>query len=424
MSEFVVIGAGVAGLRCAGILADAGHAVTVLEAEPTVGGRLRTDRVDGYLCDHGFALVNPAYPELQQAVDLTELDVRPFRTGVLVRTERSGLTVVADPRREPRLMAATLRSGYLSPGEVAALLKWVAPAWGGWSAGQDVSVADSWDTAGVHGRLRTEVIEPFLAGVLADSSGSTSTQFVRRLVRFFLEGTPGVPSRGMATVPALMAARTTASIRVGEPAREILPCGSGWSVRTDTQTYQAAAVVVATEASAVAGLVSGLARDTFLNGLRDMRGLATWWFATDQAPHPWPMIVVDGRRSGGRVPGPVWNAAVVSAAAPTYAPAGRHLVAATTLIDGPSDLASDTEVRRHLAHMYGCDTTDWEVVTHHVIPRALPQVRPGHAEAMSVQVKPGLYVCGDHRDDSSIQGALSSGRRTAHAILSPSSSGR
>jgi predicted NAD/FAD-dependent oxidoreductase len=29
----------------------------------------------------------------------------------------------------------------------------------------------------------------------------------------------------------------------------------------------------------------------------------------------------------------------------------------------------------------------------------------------------GVYVCGDHRDTSSIQGALVSGRRAAQAVL-------
>jgi predicted NAD/FAD-dependent oxidoreductase len=36
---------------------------------------------------------------------------------------------------------------------------------------------------------------------------------------------------------------------------------------------------------------------------------------------------------------------------------------------------------------------------------------------LAVRVSDGLYVCGDHRDTGSIQGALYSGRRCAEAIL-------
>jgi phytoene dehydrogenase-like protein len=76
--DVIVIGAGLAGLRCAGVLADAGCDVRIWEREDDVGGRVRTDAVDGFLCDRGFQVLNPAYPELQRAVDVSALDLQPF----------------------------------------------------------------------------------------------------------------------------------------------------------------------------------------------------------------------------------------------------------------------------------------------------------------------------------------------------------
>lgn len=49
-----VIGAGIAGLVCARILTRAGLVVKVFEASDGVGGRVRTDEVDGFLLDRGF----------------------------------------------------------------------------------------------------------------------------------------------------------------------------------------------------------------------------------------------------------------------------------------------------------------------------------------------------------------------------------
>ena len=62
--EVLVIGAGLAGLNCAKILKEKGFQVKILEASSRAGGRMATDFVDGFTLDHGFQVINPAYPEL------------------------------------------------------------------------------------------------------------------------------------------------------------------------------------------------------------------------------------------------------------------------------------------------------------------------------------------------------------------------
>jgi phytoene dehydrogenase-like protein len=113
----------VAGLRCAARLTDLGREVLVIEAADTVGGRVRTDVVDGFRCDRGFQVLNPAYPAVRRWVDLDALALQSFGAGVMLRSD-DGLRVVADPAREPRLLPQTLRSGYLRPVELAALARW------------------------------------------------------------------------------------------------------------------------------------------------------------------------------------------------------------------------------------------------------------------------------------------------------------
>lgn len=421
MSHVIVVGAGLAGLRCAARLDELGHEVTLVEAGAEVGGRLRTDRIDGYLCDHGFAVINPAYPALRRFVDVDALDLRSFRAGLLVRTDgrgARGLVTLADPRREPVLLPATLRSGYLDPRELAALARWIAPALGPVGrllAGPDQTLTESFDAAGVTGRLRREVIETFLAGVLVDSHGGSSAAFTRLLVRTFALGSPGLPSRGIDTLPRVMAAALSAPARLCEPVEDVTARGSGVVVRTPAQTYEAAAVVLATDPAALPGLLGDEAGGT-PGDLRPMHGLVTWWFSTSQPPHRLAMLAVDGRRSDGRIPGPVWNAADVSAAAPTYAPAGRRLVQATTLLDRPEVSATEADVRRHLGQIYGRDTAGWDLVARHEIRDALPEMAPPLRTRLDLRVGERVYVCGDHRDTGSIQGALVSGQRAAQTV--------
>ena len=74
--DVVVVGAGLAGLQCARLLEQHGLDVVVLEASDGVGGRVRTDVVDGFRCDRGFQVLNPAYPELRRSVDVPALGLQ------------------------------------------------------------------------------------------------------------------------------------------------------------------------------------------------------------------------------------------------------------------------------------------------------------------------------------------------------------
>jgi len=409
VADVVVVGAGLAGLRCAVKLTELGREVIVIEAADTVGGRVRTDVVDGFLCDRGFQVLNPAYPAVRRWVDLGELALQSFGAGVIVRRD-DGLRVVADPVREPRLLLQTLRSGYLRPGELAALARWAGRVLVDPRAVMrqpDMTLAQSLDAAGVVGRLRREVLDPFLAGVLVDSHGLSSANFAKLLVRMFFLGRPGLPQQGMGALPEQLAAQLT-SVWLGMPVDVVTAdAGRGASVLAGGSRVWARAVVVATDPVTAARLTPLPEPVT--------KGLLTWWFEAPQAPSLLPLLAVDGRRSGA-APGPVWNAAVVTAAAPSYAPPGCNLVEATCLLDRPDGDAPESEVLRHVGQIYGCSTAGWRTVIRHRVPLALPGMSPPLQPRMTVSLGGGVFVCGDHRDTASIQGALVSGNRTAEAV--------
>jgi phytoene dehydrogenase-like protein len=100
-SPVVVVGAGVAGLACAQDLAAAGLPVRVLEASDGVGGRMRTDRQDGFTLDRGFQVFNTCYPQVKRRISLRALQLRPFTPGVLLHGGDRRLRF-ADPTRQPR----------------------------------------------------------------------------------------------------------------------------------------------------------------------------------------------------------------------------------------------------------------------------------------------------------------------------------
>ncbi|MBO1751818.1 FAD-dependent oxidoreductase [Actinotalea sp. BY-33] len=397
--EVLVVGAGMAGLECARTLARAGVDVRVVEAGDAPGGRVRSDRVDGFTVDRGFQLLNPAYPAVRDRVDLADLDLRTFLPGVLVRDD-AGLRLLADPRRAPGLLPRTLTSGVLRPAELVALARWAAPAIGpvrALLARPDVALADSLDAARARGQLRHGVLEPFLAGVLAEADGTTSTRLTRLLVRAFLMGTPGVPAAGMGALPAQLA-RDLPDLRLGTAVESLGRVPHGRRAQTTAGPVTARAVVVATDPP-TAERLTGLPAPP-------MKGLVTHWYATEEAPAVEAAVVVDSRRRG-----PVVNAAVMSLVAPEYAPPGQHLVEATCLLAPAAP--DERAVREHAAEMLGVDGSRWREVARHVIPGALPAQPPPLVVRREVALGDGLYVCGDHRDTASLQGAMVSGRRTA-----------
>ena len=74
-TEVIIIGAGLAGLCCARRLVESGVRVTVLEASDGVGGRVRTDVVDGFRLDRGFQVLLTAYPEARRVLDYEALNL-------------------------------------------------------------------------------------------------------------------------------------------------------------------------------------------------------------------------------------------------------------------------------------------------------------------------------------------------------------
>ena len=408
-TEVLVIGAGLAGLQCARELAAAGREVLVWESEDEVGGRIRTDVIDGFRCDRGFQVLNPAYPAVRRWVDLDALDLHGFGAGLAVRGPRS-VAVLGHPVRDPSTLPATLSSGLVGPPDLLHLARWVAPALRpraliDGAHTDDRTLAEGLDRAGVRGPVR-RVIERFLAGVLLDDSATTSNAFALLLVRMFVLGVPGLPAAGMQALPRQLAAELGDRVQTGVRASAVLRDAGSFVARAGGQDVRARCVVVAADPVAGARLLG--------RPEPRMHGVLTDWYAVDDVPTPSRMLHVDGRPGP---PGPVINTAVMSAAAPSYAPPGRHLVQASALLGGDGTAPGEADVRAHAGSILGADPSRWQLLIRHVVPHATPVQRSPLRTRRPVRRRDGLWWCGDHRDTASIQGALVSGHRTAAAVL-------
>ncbi len=116
----------------------------------------------------------------------------------------------------------------------------------------------------------------------------------------------------------------------------------------------------------------------------------------------------------GEGKGPVYNVAVMSHVSPHYAPHGQHLVAAA--LPGLADGDLEAAARRQLRGWWGPTVDSWRHLRTYRIPHGQPNQDPPFNPRQRVSLGDGLFVCGDHRDTGSIQGAMFSGRRCAEAV--------
>ncbi|MER5894960.1 NAD(P)/FAD-dependent oxidoreductase [Streptomyces sp. NPDC001876] len=409
-ADVVIIGAGIAGLSAAHQLTSAGVNVSVLEAAPHVGGRMITHDVDGFRLDHIGPLLSSAYPELGTTPGLDGLVLRDFAPGVLVHS--GGRRYRAGDVRSARgaLKAVRTRSSApLAPLggaiEQARLGSWLgrlaaAPA-ARILARPDRTARAALSARGPSPRMVSGFLHPLLTALLSDPTLTTSSRCAELALRSYARGRLCVPSGGSAELPRLLAAALPpGTVRTGVH----VTAADITSVRTKEHgELGCRSLLLATGAGAAAELLPGLRMPAFHP--------VTVLHHTAPAPPPTGAhMLLDADRSG-----PVAHTAVMSEVDPSRAPHGRTLITSTVLGPPPPDL--DRTVREHLAVLYGTPTHDWELLAAHHDPEAVPTMPPPHDLHRPVRVLAGLYVCGDHRDTSTVQGALHSGHRAASAIL-------
>jgi phytoene dehydrogenase-like protein len=405
--QVVIIGAGVAGLCCALRLQERNIPCLILEASDAPGGRVRTDKVDGFLLDRGFQVLLTAYPEAQRQLDFKALRLRTFAPGALVRTGGK-LHRVSDPFQQPWTLPATLLApignvadklaiarlrGHVRKGPVAEI--WTRP---------ETSSLEALQSFGFSPRIIDSFFRPFFGGIFLETELATSSRMLEFVFRMFSEGRAALPADGIGAIPEQLAGRLLpGTLRTGARVELI---GEGRVVLTRGERVPAAAVVLATEAPEAARLLPELHPP----GSHDT---ACLYFAAAKAPISKPVLVLNGEGSG-----PVDNLCVPSAVSPTYAPAGQALISATVVgAAGAEEKSLEIEVRRHLTSWFGVQVADWRHLRTYRIPLALPARKSLEPTALPVRRKPGLYLCGDHRETPSLQGAMVSGRRAAEAVM-------
>lgn len=437
----VVIGAGVSGLAVADDLVRRGHDVTILERQAGIGGNAVSERVDGFLMEHGPTTLNAAFAQPMQRI--RELGLEPSMVGLGDGVRKRYLRDGADLHGVSVHRLGFFLSGYLSLG---ARLSLMAEILRPRRTGSEEESIHAFVSRRFGAEFADKVMEPLAAGIFMGDARqlSVSGTFPRlvemeqkygSVLRGVLAAKRGnEPARqlfswlgGIATLPRRMGQRLAHCTRTGVAVTGISRAPGGFAVKTAANgTIHAPSVVLAVQPHVAGALLENLDPE----GAGALGGIAAppiavvfLGYAKTQVSHPldglgflstkgtgqiisgaqFSSTMFDGRAPGGHV---ALSCYVGGARAPDLAGLGKR------------DLVS--AVHEELAGLLGISGKPLFARTRHW-PRGLPQYTIGHVARREVIASahhrvPGLYLTGNYLGGVSVANCLDQARLTAGLV--------
>ncbi|KAM7478941.1 hypothetical protein LguiA_027154 [Lonicera macranthoides] len=420
----IVIGAGLAGLAAATRLTSENIPFQILEASDAVGGRVRTDAVDGFLLDRGFQIFITAYPEARKVLDYESLNLWKFYSGA--RVYYGGrFHNVADPLRHffdsiqtlsnpigtiiDKLLIAVTRIRVLSQSDDEIL------------SANEVSTSELLRKAGFSDSIVDRFFRPFFGGIFFDRNLETTSRLFDFILKCLARGDNTLPANGISAIPEQLAAKLPSnsilmnsrvvSIDFESDSSAIVKLQNGDLLKSEH------GVIVAVEEPEAVNLLAGKLKNRSVRITKPVRSTVCLYFWADksQIPVPDPVLFLNGSGKGI-----VNNMFFATNVAPSYGPPGKGLISVSLigLYGDVSDEDLTGMVVGELSGWFGESIVgSWKHLRTYRIGFAQPNQSPPTDPMKDMRVGPGLYVCGDYLTSATFDGALVSGRKAVEALL-------
>lgn len=402
--DAIIIGAGISGLNAAKELYENGKSVLVLEKEDTIGGRIRTDTLDGFQLDRGFQILLPGYEEAQEALDFHELDLRYFTPGVRIflngRWEE-----LRDPFDAPWRALRALFSPVGTFNDKLGMASLKLHSQKGTLRGRAELTTEAYlKQVGFSPRIIENFFLPFFQGVFLEERLTRSSEEFAFYFSHFANSGGALPSRGMESIPhQLSASLPENTIRTRAEVTSIVE--GRVTLRSGEELHAPHTILALDEWS-----LRTLLPDMFPEEV-GKRGTCCMYFRGEKRDELPPLMHLIPQSKNG-----ITNIAPISSVAPEYAPQGESLFSVNIVLNGQAlnQLPTEVNIQEELRAIFGAPMEDIVHVKTYVIPRALP------SQALTIepqQLPPGTFLAGDCAIQGSINGALQAGRIAAERIL-------
>ena len=404
----IIVRAGMAGLSCAVHIRAAGLNLRLIDSGDGVGGRVRTDVVDGFLLDHGFQVYLDAYPETGNLLDLKALDLRKFEPGALIFNGKR-LKRLMDVFRRPASVwtsATAAIGGFIDKLRVGLMRSQIL----GSTLEQIANREDRKTESYLRGRGFSEAMidsffRSFYGGIFLESELRTSSRMFEFTFKMFGQGSATLPAKGMGEIPKQLAARLPPdSITLNQ---KVVSLDAHSVTLSSGEQIHGRAVVLATNAASVGSLLPDLKER-----MPKWRSVTNLYFYAPSSPINESIICLNGSGEGV-----VNNVCTLTDASPDYSPDERALISVSVL-GLHTEEGLPAKVQQELMGWFGECVAQWCHLRTDLIPEALPEQTPkAQKYKLGFIQQKGIYVCGDHITSASIEGAVISGKRAAEAII-------
>ncbi|MBC7745698.1 MAG: FAD-dependent oxidoreductase [Flavobacterium sp.] len=405
-TDVLIIGAGLAGLTAAKVLKSAGKSIRILEGSEAVGGRVKTDQVDGFLLDRGFQVLLTAYPETKRFLNYKTLELCRFDPGALI-LNRNGTTSIGDPIRQPGSLVSTLLSSAGTiPDKLRMLslkLRLARKSIDDIFSEKEFTTIAYLKNFGFSERIIGQFFKPFMTGIFLENQLSTSSRMFEFVFKMFSEGDAAIPARGMGMIPLQLAQGLSANEIVFNERVTLI---EGNQVKTSSgSTYRATYILIATDQVHLPA--------PYQTAATSYHSVTNIYFTADKKPFTKSLIALNA------VPGSIVNnIAVVNQISSNYSESGDALISLSLIGDhskqNPENLQAS--VLNELKFWYP-DAVNWKHLKTYHIAYALPDDDHVTNNPKTMRLNDPCFVCGDYLMNGSINAAMKSGRLAAEAII-------
>ena len=400
-----IIGAGISGLIAAKTLEENGYKPTIIEATDSVGGRVKTDIVNGYQLDHGFQVLLTAYPKAKDHLNYKNLNLQPFLPGACIYSNGNRQSI-GDPMRNLSLLIPTLLASVGSLSDKFKILKLnlqlkKKPIQDIFKS-KSTTTLDYLDAQGFSSKIINQFFKPFFSGIFLEPDLNTSSRMFEFVYKMFGEGQTVLPKSGIAAIPNQLKDQLKHTdfhfnTKVKTVNDDHLVLDGGEVIKTHF-------TIIATTAN---NLVSNLN-----NQKTDWKSCYNLYFEVADRKLPKPIIGLVADEDA------LINNIFFCNSIETESKGQHQLLSATVL--KPHSLSEDElveHVQKELKTYCNIETLAFLKCYH--IKKALPDLEylQNDISPTETQLKPTIYLAGDHLLNGSLNAAMVSGERAAQGVI-------
>ena len=407
-SRIAVIGAGIAGIHCTSELIKLGYHVDLYEKSSEIGGRMKTDLIDGFQIDHGFHVLQTGYEFARKVIDYDKLDAKAFEPGALVirsSSKKSRIWRLSDPFRRPLSSLKDAFGFFASPFDMMRVLLMRRKL--SKMSGDEIFLNGDLDTEqwlrnqGFSQKFIDRFFYPLFSGIFLESELRTNERLFKFIFRTMSKGDMVLPKEGIQAIPNLLAQNIPKeNIELNSNVEVI----SSESIKVNGEERRYNGVIIAYDD-----------RPTL-----SKKHVWTLYFSADKSPLKSKHIMLNSeiRNSSDLIS----YISVPSDIQSNYSPVGKSLVCVTVLGEKCDNLGLNTKeevlskVELELRKWYGDEVQSWSSIAIQHIINALPETDSVFFTQIDSTNEDGFFRCGDFMAHGSVEGALISARKTVENV--------